>query len=117
MRGFLLAGISSGVGKTTVSMGLMKVLGDISPFKSGPDFIDPTFHQVVTGKKSYNLDLFLMGEEGVKYSFYKHRGEFAIIEGAMGLYDGIDNSLDNYSAAHLSRVLGVPVILVIDGGG
>ncbi|MGL6099679.1 MAG: cobyrinate a,c-diamide synthase [Fusobacteriaceae bacterium] len=117
MRGFLLAGVSSGAGKTTVSMGLMKLLGDISPFKSGPDFIDPTFHKVVTGRDSYNLDLFLMGEEGVKYSFYKHSGEFAIVEGAMGLYDGINNSLDNFSAAHLSRVLKLPVILVVDGSG
>lgn len=117
MRAFLLAGVSSGIGKTTISMGLMKLLGDISPFKSGPDFIDPTFHKMVTGKPSYNLDLFLMGERGVKYSFHKHSGDFAVIEGAMGLYDGINNSLDNFSAGHLSRVLGVPVILVVDGVG
>ncbi len=116
-RGFILSGVSSGIGKTTISIGLMNIFKNVSAFKSGPDFIDPTFHSFVTKNNSYNLDLFLMGEDGVKYSFYNHLKDFNIIEGAMGLYDGIDNSLDNYSAAHLSRVLKMPVILVVDGGG
>ncbi|WP_130890593.1 cobyrinate a,c-diamide synthase [Fusobacterium ulcerans] len=117
MNAFMLAGISSGIGKTTVSMGLMSLFENVSPFKTGPDYIDPGFHQFVTGNKSYNLDLFMMGEEGVKYSFYKHQKDISIVEGVMGLYDGIDNSLDNNSSAHLSRVLGIPVILVVDGVG
>lgn len=117
MKAFMLAGISSGIGKTTVSMGLMSLFENVSPFKTGPDYIDPGFHQFVTGNKSYNLDLFMMGEEGVKYSFYKHQKDISIVEGVMGLYDGIDNSLDNNSSAHLSRVLGIPVILVVDGVG
>lgn len=117
MRGFLLAGVSSGIGKTTVSMGLMSLFENVSPFKVGPDYIDPGFHEFVTGNKSYNLDLFLMGEEGVKYSFYKHSKDISIVEGVMGLYDGIDHSLDNNSSAHISRVLNLPVILVVDGGG
>lgn len=117
MKAFMLAGISSGIGKTTVSMGLMSLFKNVSPFKTGPDYIDPGFHQFVTGNKSYNLDLFMMGEEGVKYSFYKHQKDISIVEGVMGLYDGIDNSLDNNSSAHLSRVLGIPVILVVDGVG
>ena len=117
MKAFMLAGISSGIGKTTVSMGLMSLFDNVSPFKTGPDYIDPGFHQFVTGNKSYNLDLFMMGEEGVKYSFYSHQKDISIIEGVMGLYDGVDNTLDNNSSAHLSRVLGVPVILVVDGVG
>ena len=117
MKAFMLAGISSGIGKTTVSMGLMSLFENVSPFKTGPDYIDPGFHQFVTGNKSYNLDLFMMGEEGVKYSFYKHQKDISIVEGVMGLYDGIDNSLDNNSSAHLSRVLEIPVILVVDGVG
>ena len=117
MKAFMLAGISSGIGKTTVSMGLMSLFDNVSPFKTGPDYIDPGFHQFVTGNRSYNLDLFMMGEKGVKYSFYSHQKDISIIEGVMGLYDGVDNTLDNNSSAHLSRVLGVPVILVVDGIG
>ncbi|MGL5123305.1 MAG: cobyrinate a,c-diamide synthase [Fusobacteriaceae bacterium] len=116
-KGFILSGVSSGIGKTTISIGLMNIFKNVSAFKSGPDFIDPTFHSFVTKNNSYNLDLFIMGDSGVKYSLYNHLRDFNIIEGAMGLYDGIDNSLDNYSVAHLSRVLEMPVILVVDGGG
>ena len=117
MKGFVLAGTRSGIGKTTVSMALMSAFSDVSPFKVGPDYIDPSFHKFITGNNSYNLDLFLMGEEGVKYSFLKHRKEISIVEGVMGLYDGLGNSLDNYSTAHLSRVLNLPVILVVDAIG
>lgn len=117
MKGFMIAGVSSGIGKTTISMGLMSLFENVSPFKVGPDYIDTTFHQFVTGNKSYNLDLFMMGEEGVKYSFYKHHKGISIVEGVMGLYDGINHSLDNNSSAHLARVLDLPVILIVSGGG
>lgn len=117
MKGFILAGVSSGIGKTTISMGLMSLFKNVSPFKVGPDYIDGSFHQFATGNKSYNLDLFMMEENGVKYSFFSHHKDISIIEGVMGLYDGIDHSLDNFSAAHLSRVLKAPVILVVDGKG
>lgn len=117
MKAFMLAGVSSGIGKTTISMALMSAFNNVSPFKVGPDYIDPGFHEFITGNKSYNLDIFMMGEQGVKYSFYKHHKDISIIEGVMGLYDGMNNSLDNNSSAHLARFLGVPVILVLDGVG
>ena len=117
MKAFMIAGVSSGIGKTTISMALMSAFNNVSPFKVGPDYIDPGFHEFITGNKSYNLDIFMMGEQGVKYSFYKHHKDISIIEGVMGLYDGMDNSLDNNSSAHISRFLGVPVILVLDGVG
>lgn len=117
MKGFLLAGTRSGIGKTTVSMGLMSAFENVSPFKVGPDYIDPSFHEFVTGNRSYNLDQFLMGEEGVKYSFYSHHKGISIVEGVMGLYDGLGNDLDNFSSAHLSKVLSLPVILVVDAVG
>ena len=117
MKGFLIAGTKSGIGKTTVSMGLMSCFSDVSPFKVGPDYIDGKFHEYVTGNKSYNLDFFLMGEDGVRESFLKHYKNFSIAEGVMGLYDGIDNSLDNGSSAHISRILNLPVILIVDGTG
>lgn len=117
MKGFMIAGVSSGIGKTTVSMGLMSLFENVSPFKVGPDYIDPGFHEFVTGNKSHNLDLFLMGEDGVRYSFQAHSKDMSIVEGVMGLYDGIDHTLDNNSSAHISRILGLPVILIVDGGG
>ena len=117
MKGFLIAGTKSGIGKTTVSMGLMSCFSDVSPFKIGPDYIDGKFHEYVTGNKSYNLDFFLMGEDGVRESFLKHHKNFSIAEGVMGLYDGLDNSLDNGSSAHISRILNLPVILIVDGTG
>ena len=117
MKGFLIAGTRSGIGKTTVSMGLMSCFSDVSPFKIGPDYIDGKFHEYVTGNKSYNLDFFLMGEDGVRESFLEHHKNFSIAEGVMGLYDGIDNSLDNGSSAHISRILNLPVILIVDGTG
>ena len=117
MKGFLIAGTKSGIGKTTVSMGLMSCFSDVSPFKVGPDYIDGKFHEYVTGNKSHNLDFFLMGEDGVRESFLKHHKNFSIAEGVMGLYDGIDNSLDNGSSAHISRILNLPVILIVDGTG
>ena len=117
MKGFLIAGTKSGIGKTTVSMGLMSCFSDVSPFKIGPDYIDGKFHEYVTENKSYNLDFFLMGEDGVRESFLKHHKNFSIAEGVMGLYDGIDNSLDNGSSAHISRILNLPVILIVDGTG
>ena len=117
MKAFMLAGVSSGIGKTTISMALMSAFNNVSPFKVGPDYIDTGFHEFITGNKSYNLDIFMMGEQGVKYSFYKHHKNISIVEGVMGLYDGIDNSLDNNSSAHIARFLGIPVILVLNGVG
>ena len=117
MKGFLIAGTKSGIGKTIVSMGLMSCFSDVSPFKIGPDYIDGKFHEYVTGNKSYNLDFFLMGEDGVRESFLKHHKNFSIAEGVMGLYDGLDNSFDNGSSAHISRILNLPVILIVDGTG
>jgi len=117
MKAFMLAGVSSGIGKTTISMALMSAFANVSPFKVGPDYIDPGFHEFITNNKSYNLDLYMMGEQGVRYSFYKHHKDISIVEGVMGLYDGIDNSLDNNSSAHVARFLGIPVILVVDGVG
>lgn len=119
MRGFLLGGTNSGIGKTTLSMGLMSCFDNVIPFKAGPDYIDGKFHEYVTGNKSYNLDYFLMGEEGIKNVFAEksQKNSVSIIEGVMGLYDGMNNSLDNGSSAHISRILNLPVILVADGTG
>ncbi|XMB85775.1 cobyrinate a,c-diamide synthase [Mycoplasmatota bacterium WC44] len=117
MNKVLISGTSSGVGKTTVTTAILSLLDNPAPFKCGPDYIDPMFHKYITNTDSINLDLFMLDENTLKYLF-KRRSEnknISVLEGMMGLYDGLNHELDNYSAAHISRVLKVPVILVVDG--
>jgi cobyrinic acid a,c-diamide synthase len=116
MKSIVIASNSSGGGKTTVTLGIMKALQnrgfDVQGYKVGPDYIDSAFHTKITGKDSRNLDLYLMGEDGVKASYSRGTGDLAVVEGAMGLYDGkgIDTS---YSTYHVSKVLNIPIILVL----
>ncbi len=118
MKGIVISGTRSGVGKTTISTAIMGALEDVAPFKTGPDYIDPRFHEFITGRNSYNLDIFMCGEENVRRLFQeKAKDRIGVVEGVMGLYDGLGHSLDNGSTAHLSRILGLPVILVVDTKG
>lgn len=116
MKSIIISSNSSGGGKTTVTLGLMKALikrgYKVQGYKVGPDYIDPAFHSHITGNSSRNLDLFLMGENGIKASYSRGVGDLGIIEGVMGLYDGkgIDTK---YSTAHISKVLKLPIILVL----
>ncbi|HNX16762.1 MAG TPA: cobyrinate a,c-diamide synthase [Methanoregula sp.] len=115
----LVAGTHSGCGKTTIATGLMAALVarglTVQPFKTGPDFIDPSHHTLICGRPSRNLDICMMGEAGIKRTFADNSAgaDIAVIEGAMGLFDGREGS-DTASAAHVARVLGAPVILVVD---
>jgi cobyrinic acid a,c-diamide synthase len=90
----------------------------VQPFKVGPDFIDPTHHTKICGRVSRNLDPFMMGEDGVCDTFQRaSRGaDVAVIEGVMGLFDGIDGS-DRSSTAHVATILDAPVVLVVDAKG
>ena len=118
----VIAGTHSGCGKTTISRGLMQAFRKrgfcVQPFKVGPDFIDPSHHTAITGRISRNLDPFMMGEEGVKKTFLKasEGADIAIVEGVMGMYDGLDGS-DAASTAHVMRILRAPAILVVDVRG
>ena len=87
----------------------------VSPFKIGPDFIDPQFHKIVSGTSSVNLDTFIMTKEQVKwlYSHYANR-DVSILEGVMGFYDGEDRGCSTYS---LSKLLNIPTILILNGAG
>ncbi|MBA5850974.1 cobyrinate a,c-diamide synthase [Clostridium sp. cel8] len=120
MKSVIIASESSGSGKTTATIGLMAALVKkglkVQGYKVGPDYIDTAFHEKVTGKASRNLDIFLMGEHGIKASYMRGNGDVGIIEGVMGLYDGkgIDSK---YSTAHVSKVLGIPVVLVMSSKG
>ncbi len=109
-------------GKSTVTIGLSAALTGrgmkVQPFKKGPDFIDPMWHEAATGRESHNLDLFMMGSEVVLRSFQRHAAgaDISIIEGNMGLFDGMDMEGSD-STAGLARLLKSPVILVIDCQG
>ena len=119
MRKILIAGTMSGSGKTTVSSVLMSAFENTAPFKVGPDYIDPGYHEIFTGNKSYNLDAFMYNEETLKFIFSSNSSgkNISIIEGVMGLYDGLGHSKENFSTAHISKILDVPVILVVNAKG
>lgn len=123
MHTFMLAGVSSNVGKTTVTMGIMSALCkrglDVVPFKTGPDYIDPMFHTFVTGKKSTNLDTWMLDQDTIRQLFYRKLSEssIGIMEGVMGLYDGHGADSDIGSSAYLSKTVEAPVFLIIDGRG
>ncbi|MEF2145681.1 MAG: cobyrinate a,c-diamide synthase [Desulfovibrionaceae bacterium] len=120
LRGFLVAGTSSGCGKTSVSLGLMAALAgrglDVRPFKAGPDFIDPGHHAAALGRISHNLDGWMLSRRGVREIFarYASGGDVALVEGVMGLFDGASGRDDSGSTAQLAKWLGLPVVLVLD---
>ena len=116
----VIAGERSGVGKTTVTLALLASLCQrhlrVHSFKVGPDYIDPMFHQHVTGSPCRNLDPVLTSEEYVQECFARHTREvdYALVEGVMGLFDGATGTDDLASTAHVARLLDLPVLLVID---
>lgn len=118
----VVAGVTSGVGKTTVAVAIMHALRKkglvVQPFKVGPDFIDPSYHTLVTGRKSRNLDVWLMGRRGVIDCFNSacEGANVAVIEGVMGLFDGMSGKDNFASTAHMAKMLGAPIILIVDAG-
>ncbi|MDY2960229.1 MAG: cobyrinate a,c-diamide synthase [Hornefia sp.] len=116
----LIGGTGSDCGKTTVTCGLLSALKNqgrkITSFKCGPDYIDPMFHSKVLGTKSRNLDIFLCGEETVKYLLARdgEGSDLAVIEGVMGLYDGRGFKDDSCSANHVAKLTETPAILVVN---
>ena len=115
---FLIAAPTSGSGKTTVSRGLMALFVKkglkVQPFKCGPDYIDTKYHEAVCGRPSINLDTFMASPEhvGGLYARYSADADVAVVEGMMGMYDGYDR--DRGSSAAVARLLGIPVVLVVD---
>ncbi|MBN2898047.1 MAG: cobyrinate a,c-diamide synthase [Clostridia bacterium] len=120
---FVLAGTNSGVGKTTITLGLLNSFHrkglHVQPFKSGPDYIDPAFHTFVTENTSRNLDAWLLSEESIRQLMVKsgEGKDISIVEGVMGFYDGHTVYRDKGSTAHLSKIIKAPVVLILNGSG
>ena len=115
----VIAAPSSGAGKTTVATGLMAALRarglEVSPHKVGPDYIDPGYHALATGRPGRNLDPVMVGESLIRPLFLHGStgADVAVVEGVMGMFDG-RGSTDEGSTAHVARLLGAPVVLVVD---
>ena len=120
MQAIVVAGTHSGVGKTSVTLGLIGALRRqglvVQPFKVGPDFIDPQHHARAAGRPAHNLDGWMLSRAANLEAFARHAADadVAVIEGMMGLFDGADARSDAGSAAEMAHWLGAPVLLVID---
>ncbi|HEU4734833.1 MAG TPA: cobyrinate a,c-diamide synthase [Kofleriaceae bacterium] len=119
----VIAGTASGVGKTTVTVGLARALRarglEVAVFKCGPDYLDPSYHARAAGAPCRNLDGWMMGRDAVVATFAgaTQGADIALIEGVMGLYDGASPTSDEGSTAEIARWLAAPVVLVCDASG
>lgn len=118
MAQFMVAAPASNTGKTTITLGLLRALQRkgmrVQPFKCGPDYLDTVHHTMAAAQQSINLDLFLSSAHHVSYLYQKHceNKQIAVVESVMGLYDGAVD--DENSSAAIAKLLGLPVILVVD---
>ncbi len=121
MKGFVIAGTGSGVGKTSITTGIMSLLSKrykVQGFKVGPDFIDPMYHSAATGRPSRNLDSFLLDDNKIRnlVGFASEDADVCVVEGVRGLYEGFTGDSDVGSTAYLAKLLNLPVVLVVDSG-
>jgi cobyrinic acid a,c-diamide synthase len=120
MKGFVIAAPNSGAGKTTVCAALMAALKKrglrVQPFKCGPDFIDPGHHRNICGRPSHNLDTRMLSAETNQAIFASacYDADVAVVEGMMGLFDGVRGTGEEGSSAEIAKLLGIPVVLVVD---
>lgn len=114
----LIAATSSGCGKTTFTLGLLRLLRrrglSVAGFKCGPDYIDPKYHQLASGQPSTNLDLYMMSPQHVREVYARHssRADACVVEGVMGLFDGSRGMQG--SSAEVAQTLGLPVVLLVN---
>ena len=119
----VIAGVSSGVGKTSIALGLTRVLTNrglrVQPFKVGPDFLDPTYLTRAAGRTCYNLDGWMTSREYIWQLFTRVSGDadIAIVEGVMGMFDGSDPENNSGSTAEIAAWLGAGTILVVNSHG
>ena len=115
----VLAGVTSGVGKTSITCSIIYALQkrgfSVQPFKVGPDYIDPSYLTTISKNETYNLDVWLMGQKQVLDSFVSHsNSDISVIEGVMGYYDGFEGNSNYASTHHVASITKSPVILVLD---
>ncbi len=118
----IIAGERSGVGKTTITLAILAYLRSqghcLQSFKVGPDYIDPMFHSTITSRSCRNLDPILTSEDYVRWCFDYHSqdSDLSIIEGVMGLFDGVPTDISPYyaSTAYIAKLLDLPVVLILD---
>lgn len=122
MKKIMIAAASSGSGKTTITLGLLQLLQEqglkVQPYKVGPDYVDTEYHTRITGTASRNLDMFLIEDpERLRYLFEKEasQADICVIEGVMGLFDGLGSDKDCCSSAGVAKLLDCPVLLVVNG--
>ena len=120
MKGLVVAGTHSGVGKTTLTLGLLAAWRrqgvTVAPFKVGPDFIDPGHHTQAAGRACRSLDGWMLTREANLELFASHArdADLAVVEGVMGLFDGFDGASEAGSTAQMAKWLKLPVVLVVD---
>ncbi|MDF1882172.1 cobyrinate a,c-diamide synthase, partial [Sulfurimonas sp. MAG313] len=115
-KALVISAIASNQGKTLLSMALLSHYKNrVRPFKCGPDFIDPQFHEKISNTPSVNLDGFIMNEDQLRWTFSHYADkEVSICEGVMGFYDGMDKGSSAYDVA---KILDIPSLLILDAGG
>ena len=119
IKRIVLAGATSGVGKTSITCAIIYALQkrgfSVQPFKVGPDYIDPSYLSTISKNETYNLDVWLMGQKQVLDSFVSHsNSDISVIEGVMGYYDGYEGNSNHASTHHVASITKSPVILVLD---